>query len=514
MTIIEVFDNDITGNDSAAVIIVSYYIVDVEEDKPSYDPVPEKIYVHDNRLSGNATAPQGLATTIAALFSDDTSVDPPKTMVDMFYDSAGVGTGFENLLLSFPEGFSEDQRICMQNNGAGTTFGTVNGALLFGVGDFRLGEDLSPYDCSHEPLEEVVLEEVFISDDSVGDIETEALCNAAGDSVNADAYVADCPNLSSYRLFSKATDPTANPNGQGLIYDLTTALFSDYTEKYRFVFLPEGETASYSDTEAFDFPVGTIISKTFTMPADLRDANSTEEIIETRLLIRRSNGWVALPYIWNEDKSEAVLTKIGGTHTISWIDSNGEEQSTNYAIPNANQCANCHGEDAMLPLGPKARLLNKSYAYTSGTENQIAHWTAQGLLAGAPSDTSSINTIPLWGDTSADLNDRARGYLEVNCAHCHSANAAANSSGLLLEYNREFSIDVGECKEPVAAGDGAGDLAFAIVPGNADESIMTFRMNSLEPDISMPELGRSVLHTEGIDLIEQWINAMPADDCN
>ena len=237
------------------------------------------------------------------------------------------------------------------------------------------------------------------------------------------------------------------------------------------------------------------------------------QLIETRLLIHRNTGWKALPYIWNAQKTDAVLTVSGGTQTVSWIDTSGEEQTTDYVIPNSNNCANCHGEDELLPIGPKARLLNKSFDYATESANQIEYWASHGLLAGAPADTSGIDTIPLYGDTDADLDSRARGYLDINCAHCHTPGGAGDTSGLSLEYTRDLGVDTGLCKPPVAAGDGAGDLDFAIVPGSAEESILAFRMDSNEADVRMPEIGRSVIHTEGVALIVDWINAMDPVDC-
>jgi uncharacterized repeat protein (TIGR03806 family) len=305
-----------------------------------------------------------------------------------------------------------------------------------------------------------------------------------------------------------------NPNGSGLIYELNTPLFTDYANKYRFVFVPEGSQAAYRSESVFDFPVGTVITKTFTIQADLRDEDSAEEIIETRLLIRRKEGWAALPYIWNADKTDAELTVTGGTRNVSWIGFDGEQQSTDYVIPNTNNCANCHGENELVPIGPTARSLNRTYAYAGGEENQLDHWSRQGLLLGAPSDTSTIRSIPLWGDTSASLDDRARGYLDINCAHCHAPVGAADTSGLFLEYSRPFGTEVGLCKPPVAAGDGAGNLDYDIVPGNPDESILHFRMDSNEPAVRMPEIGRSVIHREGVALIRQWIEAMDPVDCD
>lgn len=501
---IEVFGNTITGNQSVAVLIVSYYAVDLGISKPTYDPVPEKIYIHDNEMSNNSYDQQADAALIGLVLGEATA---------NFYDSSGVGTD-AGLLLEFPDGLSQSQAICIVDNGPETSMGRFNISVVTGglPYDPEISTDPEYFNCRHASLPPVELEPPVDPDGGEGP-NPEEFCDIEGEGLNTEAYVADCPNLSSYRLFADPANPLEGAN-DGIIYDLNTPLFTDYAKKFRFVFVPEGVEAAYRDQETFDFPVGTIIAKTFTIQADLRDDNSAQDIIETRLLIRRKEGWVALPYIWNQAKTDAVLTVIGGSQPVSWIDINGEEQSTEYVVPNSNNCANCHGEDTLLPIGPRARSLNKDYTYDSGTTNQLDYWTEQGILVGAPEDKSSIDTIPLWGDTDADLDDRARGYLDINCAHCHEPGGAADTSGLYLEYYRPFGYDVGECKTPVAAGEGAGDLDYDIVPGNSEASILDFRMESNEPAVRMPEIGRSVIHTEGVQLIEEWIDAMDLVDCD
>ncbi|MDE0950911.1 MAG: right-handed parallel beta-helix repeat-containing protein [Halioglobus sp.] len=501
---IEAFGNTITGNQSFATLIVSYYFVDEDVSKPTYDPVAEKIYIHDNTTSNNAYAPKGDASLVGIVLG---------AAQDHFYDSSGVGTEY-GLLVEFPDGLTESQAICIVDNGPETSMGRFNISAVLGgrsPDDWATSTDPAFFDCRHASLPPIELESPVDPGNPTPPNPVE-LCDVQGSGINAQAYKANCPNLSDYRLFADATNPLADANG-GVIYDLNTPLFTDYANKYRFVFVPEGAKAAYRATEAFDFPVGTIIAKTFTIQADLRDDNSAQDIIETRLMIRRSVGWIALPFIWNSDKSDAVLTVTGGTQQISWIDNDGDSRMTDYVIPNTNNCANCHGEDGMLPLGTTARSLNKDFTYDSGTANQLEHWMAVNILSGVPGDTASIPSIPRWKDTSANLGERARGYLDVNCAGCHKPGGAGDTSGLLLGYFQPFGTEVGECKRPVAAGGGSGGFEFDIVPGNAHESIMTYRMLSNELKVKMPEIGRSVIHTEGVALIAEWINAMDAVDC-
>lgn len=123
-------------------------------------------------------------------------------------------------------------------------------------------------------------------------------------------------------------------------------------------------------------------------------------------------------------------------------------------------------------------------------------------------DLASIQTAPDWEDTAIDLESRAKAYLDINCAHCHNDTGFASNSALYLEFWREVDTSYGICKTPVAAGSGSGGLNYAIVPGGADNSITTYRMDSNEPDVRMPEIGRSLIHDEGVALVREWINSM------
>ena len=111
---------------------------------------------------------------------------------------------------------------------------------------------------------------------------------------------------------------------EGVIrYDLNSSLFSDYAEKFRFIKLPAGKHASYRDVDVFEFPVGTVIAKTFAYPHDVRDPSQGRRLIETRILKREPDGWVGLPYIWNDTQTEASLDVAGDTVDVSWIHTDG-----------------------------------------------------------------------------------------------------------------------------------------------------------------------------------------------
>jgi uncharacterized repeat protein (TIGR03806 family) len=302
------------------------------------------------------------------------------------------------------------------------------------------------------------------------------------------------------------------PNKGVVPYDLNTPLFTDYANKHRFIWMPPETSAVYHETETFEFPVGTILSKTFSYPRAANGKSSEERLIETRLLVHSKSGWVGLPYIWNDQQSEATLEVAGGATVVNWTHPSGKKYVIDYVIPNSNQCKSCHDRSKIVvPIGPKARHLNKDYPYADGPANQLAYWSRIGYLKGAPPPAQAPR-LPVWDDPkTGSIAERARAYLDINCAHCHNPAGPADTSALSLSATVTNPAHLGVCKSPVAAGRGSGNLMFDIVPGDPDASIMSYRMNSTEPKIMMPELGRTLVHEEGVALIREWIKELQGD---
>jgi uncharacterized repeat protein (TIGR03806 family) len=302
------------------------------------------------------------------------------------------------------------------------------------------------------------------------------------------------PTLSEFRLLLGKQG--VNPNARVTAYKLNTPLFSDYAEKFRYAYVPKGKSIAYRADGVLDFPVGSVLVKSFGYPADFRAPEKDIRIIETRLLIHRAAGWVALPYVWNADGSDAVLKRAGTRLDVSWTHHDGGKRSISYAVPNVNQCKDCHAlNGVMTPIGPKARNLSDSL------------FTA-GLVKGAPTNFAHI---PIWNDpASGSVAARARAYLDVNCGHCHNAKGAASNSGLWLTWDEANPVTLGVNKRSVAAGRGGGSFSFDIAPGHPEQSILIYRLASTEPSVAMPELGRATAHEEGLALLREWISAMPA----
>lgn len=326
--------------------------------------------------------------------------------------------------------------------------------------------------------------------------------------------------LSDWNLYTLNADELI-PSESTLVLHPANQLFTDYAHKLRSLWIPSGSQAHLVDGE-IDYPVGTVLSKTFYYPRNAQGVMEKHldqgrykvdlhqnQLIETRLLVRKKTGWDAFPYVWNDEQTEAFLRVAGASKSIQ-LSTNEGTLNFVYFVPNENQCSSCHTtahpDGEMHPLGAIASQLSSAVFPEQGLlEIQTEVLQARGWLDEMPVRMESKS----WDEESHSIEDRALAYLNIHCGHCHNPNGAADTSGLILDGSHSISVNLGVCKPPVAAGGGTGDLLYSIVPGEPEQSILLFRMQSDEPDEMMPELGRSLIHTEGVDLIRRWIAEMP-----
>lgn len=606
---VELFDNEIRDNDTLAIAIVEYGLVDSSVD-PRYDYFPEGVHIHHNRFANNGGNPQlpdpqatpiteitGNPTLLPALIMAKTGGQLPHIAWDGGIDTPNAGC-------SYPQGVPADERgkpqygpddaapdcgkdangrpvkynaykfdaqgalklpengLCLHDNTYENLLPLKPNFANFHGADPELAETSeAPHDCVLPALPATALQP-FTPGSAGGALPTpeeiERLCNAVRPGeVNRAALAVNCPRLDQYGLFSNPEDPRSTPNGGGLPFDLVTPLFSDYAVKYRVAYLPPGQSAVWRDHNTgpnahIQFPTGTVIAKTFAFRKG-RDEN----VVETRLLIKRATStgvlWQGLPYLWSTDaqgRRVATLQVAGATAPVEWDyedpdpavkNTLGQRQryqgsSAGYQIPQANQCVTCHQredlESGSAPIGPKVRNLNRDYDYggSIGVRNQLDHWCRSGLMTGCPADLAQAEKAVTWNvpgssgalpDSPQDIEARARAYLESNCAHCHTPKGVAKSTRLSLDLwqisegvvtPRPVNRDYGICKSPVASGRGTGDRLYDIVPGDAAASILEFRVNNADDSaIRMPPIARSVRHDEAHALLTAWIDALPLD---
>lgn len=312
------------------------------------------------------------------------------------------------------------------------------------------------------------------------------------------------PVLSQYRFF-EGEMKNLEPALKVIPYDLSSTLFTDYAHKKRFVYMPDGVKATYSaDGRILNFPRGSVLIKNFYY--DNVQPNNTTRIIETRLMIKKldNNGWIFANYVWNEDQTEATLDLRGSFTNLSFIE-NGITRTVNYRIPAEGECFTCHKSgDIAMPIGPKPQNLNKNYTYADGSQNQLSRWISEGYLESVPQDiTSAVD----WTDTTKPLELRVRSYLDINCAHCHSEGAHCSYRSMRFALSETTTPrNLGICMQPQESINSS--LTYIVTKRNPLRSALYYRMNNVVESERMPLLGRTIIHTEAVDMIREWINSL------
>jgi len=140
---VEIFDNDISDNKTANIIIASYFSTNYYNTRgvaETYNPYPKGIFVYGNRLSGGGNSPDGmkLKTLKTAMYGLTGSF--PDVLWDGYVDTKSLVDGLP----------PANDRICIQD---------VNGVVnADGPHDYKSpSKDMKPYECMLPKLEPVVL---------------------------------------------------------------------------------------------------------------------------------------------------------------------------------------------------------------------------------------------------------------------------------------------------------------------------------------------------------------------
>ena len=329
---------------------------------------------------------------------------------------------------------------------------------------------------------------------SMSDCDSDGVNNGDEIDNSTDPYLDDTvypvaeflPNLSELLLF-EGNVADLKFNSTVYEYELATPLFTDYSYKLRSISLPKGAKMTYNGSGLLGFPDGTIITKTFYYLNDERNPSAGRKLIETRLLIKKNGIWEMGNYLWNAAQDDAELSLSGPTILVDWIDKTGANKSVNYQVPIMLNCIQCHDKNgATIPIGPKARNLN----FVRNGINSLQNFIDKGLLEGAPS-ISEIESLPEWSDDiSFTETERARAYMDVNCAHCHQPGGLHDANiGVRPDLRFETSFtnsNIGTFKSDIRNRVGTSP-AFGT---------------------SMPLVGISVLHDEGVQLIQDYIDSL------
>jgi uncharacterized repeat protein (TIGR03806 family) len=294
-------------------------------------------------------------------------------------------------------------------------------------------------------------------------------------------------------------------------YDLNVPFWSDGAAKWRWIAVPNEATKpagniGFRPSGEWIFPKGTVFIKHFELATD-ETRPAVKRRLETRLLVCDADGGVyGAAYKWRADNSDAELLATNLTEAIEIKTAAGTRTQMWY-YPSRQDCLVCHTARAGLVLGVKTRQLNRDFDYPSGrADNQLRVWNHLGLFEPAL-DEARLGDYPrLAGaeDARRSLEDRARSYLDANCAHCH------RPGGTVAYFDARYDTPLKE--QNLIAGqiliDEGIDGARAIAPNDIWRSLIYMRASSLEA-IKMPQLAHNVADEPGMRLLRQWIESLP-----
>jgi uncharacterized repeat protein (TIGR03806 family) len=304
----------------------------------------------------------------------------------------------------------------------------------------------------------------------------------------------------------------------GLVpYDVQSPLWSDDADKERYFAIPDGSrirvrdcvgdatscdsamTGTSEDDADFTLPDGSVMVKTFKIAG---------RYVETRLLVKvDASNWFGYSYEWNDQQTDATVRPDEVNGHLKSI-SNGKGGQQTWHFPSRAQCLQCHTAAAGVSLGLSAGQLNRRFRYPNGVEeNQLEALERVGLFA-SPLRRPLPAALPDPRDTTRSLTDRARSYLDANCAICHRP--LSNFDRFDLRFATRFG-DTATCNAAPEKGDLGVAGALRIVPGMPQKSLMVLRMQALKEG-RMPQIGTSVMDDFGTKLVADWIAAMKGCD--
>jgi parallel beta-helix repeat protein len=457
----EIRDNTIENNDSLALGLLGFQIAmtDSYKQDKTYDPFSEGNYIHDNIFKNNGTAPRDMAAVLIAVVKPGN--DPAE---DLIWDGSTKAGSARN---------------CFARNGAATY------RNLDYLNNFQNSTtDAAPVTCD-------------------GTVVAPQPSAYEAPQIPAPPTFVPKARLSEYGYFTGS--PAAQLPAAGVVpYTVASSLFADGAGKQRFIVLPPGGKIGFSADGPWTFPDGTVLIKTFYFDKDQRNPSLGRRMIETRLEVFSAGTWTMHTYLYDDTQNDAVRHVPGAGVSVSFIDESGASRTIDYRVPSTDQCKSCHlSNRAPVPLGPKTKQWN--------TGTQLAEMSP--LFASAVPDATTLPRLANPSGTDP-IEMRARAYLDANCAHCHSEKGAASSTSLRLNVETTALIDLGVCRSPNAAGPGAGNLLWDIVPGKPEESVLLYRMQRTDPAAKMPPLPSTTVDAMGASLISAWIASMPAQTCN
>lgn len=283
-------------------------------------------------------------------------------------------------------------------------------------------------------------------------------------------------------------------------YQPASPLWSDGSDKSRYIYMPKGAKIDVSDMTQWHFPEGVKLFKDF--------RTSDGRLVETRMFFKKPDGsWAHATYRWDTAQKSAVRD-LGGPVE-------GRELAGHvYTIPTSSECNKCHDGDRESVLGFDAVALG--LPMIDGSERRgldLKQLVEMDMVTPEPEMTELT-----LGDDGTGLAAPALAFLHTNCGtSCHNgyANSQAQKTQLFFELDPNeldgrspsgFDAVRTSLGVPSRLEIGAGWLRM--VPGVPEESFIVHVMRLRGEKGAMPPLASNVIDEEHVTQVEAWIEAL------
>ena len=240
--------------------------------------------------------------------------------------------------------------------------------------------------------------------------------------------------------------------------------------------------------------------KHFNLPNERTNPDGPSRRIETRFLVKSSDGIYGLTYAWRADQTEADLVPDYGMDTFYDVTVKGTPTTQVWHYPARYECAECHAAVAGYGLGFNTRQMNGSHVYGAQTLNQIQALSNAGYFTAPVSGVHNFPALAKASDTTQSLEWRVRSYFAANCLQCHQPGGESYANWDARPTTPTDSANMINGMLNYDADDPANRF---IVPGDTSHSMVLKRLTA---EIArMPPIASTEINPEAIQLITDWI---------
>jgi len=329
--------------------------------------------------------------------------------------------------------------------------------------------------------------------------------------------------LSDTGLFTSAKDQSPSP---GVIsYSINARHWADHTTSERWMAVPGSEPVQVDKSLRWQFPNGAVLAKTVSIEMTHGDPSSSRRL-ETQILHREDGAWHPYTYLWNDDQTDAELVPSAGvTRSLRINDATAPDgiREQSYRVASRGECQMCHNPWAELktsglgiqsasPLAVSIDQLNKNQSPATSGENQLAALQRLGWINGnVPQSPAESPRLANPYDANADLSERVRSYLHVNCAHCHQPHAGGSA---LIELASDVKLEDAKILD-AKPGQGAFGISHAriVAPHDPEGSVLFYRIAKVGNG-RMPRIGSNEVDEQAVAMMREWITGLPSSTSN